>query len=129
MKGKKLSVIMGNSLMQHRLAIGGFKMPSRKMSWRKWMQELNNMLKEERKGRELQREARLGVKKLVLPLVWIGTIVLPLLWMCSLYNQNGETMSLSDPIIPSSTACYKTVLEEVGKKKRKSTSAAVTQFA
>ena len=27
------------------------------------MQELNNMLKEERKGRELQREARLGVKK------------------------------------------------------------------
>ena len=75
-KGKKLSVIMGNSLMQHRLAIGGFKMPSRKMSWRKWMQELNNMLKEERKGRELQREARLGVKKLVLPLVWIGTIAL-----------------------------------------------------
>ena len=51
------------------------------MSWRKWMQELNNMLKEERKGRELQREARLGVKKLVLPLVWIGTIVLPLLLM------------------------------------------------
>ena len=100
---------MGNSLMQHRLAIGGFKMPSRKMSWRKWMQELNNMLKEERKGRELQREARLGVKKLV----WIGTIVLPLLLMCNLYSQNGETMSLSDPIIPSSTACYETVLEKV----------------
>ena len=106
---------MGNSLMQHRLAIGGFKMPSRKMSWRKWMQELNNMLKEERKGRELQREARLGVKKLVLPLVWIGTIVLPLLLVCNLYSQNGETMSLSDPIIPSSTACYETVSEEVGK--------------
>ena len=76
------------------------------------MQELNNMLKEERKGRELQREARLGVKKLVLPLVWIGTIVLPLL-LCNLYSQNGETMSLSDPLIPSSTACYETVLEKV----------------
>ena len=78
------SVIMGNTLMQHRLAIAGFKMPGMKVSWRKRMNKFKNTTREERAGRKLQAEARQGMKRLttlvILPLV----CVLPLLWMSAL---------------------------------------------
>ena len=75
------SVIMGNTLMQHRLAIAGFKMPGMKVSWRERMKKFKNTTREERAGWKLQAEARQGMKRLttlfILPLV----CVLPLLWM------------------------------------------------
>ena len=98
---------MGNTLMQHRLAIAGFKMPGMKLSWRKRMKKFKNTIREERAGRKLQAEARQGMKMLttlvVLPLV----CVLPLLWMSTLYSQEGESFSTPSfhSIIPSSTSC------------------------
>ena len=75
------SVIMGNTLMQHRLAIAGFQMPGMKVSWRERMKKFKNTTREERAGWKLQAEARQGMKRLttlfILPLV----CVLPLLWM------------------------------------------------
>ena len=106
---------MGNTLMQHRLAIAGFKMPGLKLSWRKRMNEFKNTMMQERAGRELQAEARLGMKMLtmlvVLPLIWIATIALPLFWMCTTYSQTGQSFT---SIIPSSTSCHEdSVLDEV----------------
>ena len=68
---------MGNTLMHHRLAIAGVKMPGMKLSWRKGMNKLKNTTREERAGRKLQAEARQGMKRLttlvVLPLLWMST--------------------------------------------------------
>ena len=84
---------MGNTLMQHRLAIGGFKMPGMKLSWKKRMKKFKNTLREERAGRELQGEARnvmmMVTKLVVLPLI----CALPRLWMSTLYSQEGESFS------------------------------------
>ena len=38
---------MGNTLMQHRLAIAGFKMPGMKLSWRKRMKKFKNTIRDE----------------------------------------------------------------------------------
>ena len=100
---------MGNTLMQHRLAIGGFKMPGMKLSWKKRMKKFKNTLREERAGRELQGEARnvmmMVTKLVVLPLI----CALPRLWMSTLYSQEGESLSSptlhSTPLVPSSTSC------------------------
>ena len=109
---------MGNTLMQHRLAIAGFKMPGLKLSWRKRMKELKDRMRQERAGSKLQAEARNGMKMLVLPLLWIATIVLPLLWMCSFYTQVGESFN---SIIPPSMSCLgDSVLEKVRKCQNKS---------
>ena len=109
---------MGNTLMQHRLAIAGFKMPGLKLSWRKRMKELKDRMRQERAGSKLQAEARNGMKMLVLPLLWIATIVLPLLWMCSFYTLVGESFN---SIIPPSMSCLgDSVLEKVRKYQNKS---------
>ena len=109
---------MGNTLMQHRLAIAGFKMPGLKLSWRKRMKEFKDRMRQERAGSKLQAEARNGMKMLVLPLLWIATIVLPLLWMCSFYTQVGESIN---SIIPPSMSCLgDSVLEKVRKCQNKS---------
>ena len=100
------SVIMGNTLMQHRLAIAGFKMPGMKVSWRERMKKFKNTTREERAGWKLQAEARQGMKRLttfvILPLV----CVLPLLWKSTLYSQEGESFFTPSfhSIIPSSTS-------------------------
>ena len=109
---------MGNTLMQHRLAIAGFKMPGLKLSWRKRMKELKDRMRQERAGSKLRAEARNGMKMLVLPLLWIATIVLPLLWMCSFYTLVGESFN---SIIPPSMSCLgDSVLEKVRKYQNKS---------
>ena len=99
------SVVMGNTLMQHRLAIAGFKMPGMKLSWRKRMKKFKNTIREERAGRKLQVEARNGMmmltKLVVLPLI----CALPRLWM-STQGESFSTPSLhSTQLIPSSTSC------------------------
>ena len=96
---------MGNTLMQHRLAIAGFKMPGMKLSWRKRMKKFKNTIREERAGRKLQVEARNGMmmltKLVVLPLI----CALPRLWM-STQGESFSTPSLhSTQLIPSSTSC------------------------
>ena len=109
---------MGNTLMQHRLAIAGFKMPGMKLSWRKRMKKFKNTIRDERAGRELQVEARNGMMMLTKLVVLLLSCALPRLWMSTLYSQEGESLSSpslhSTPLVPSSTSCLRDlVLDKV----------------
>ena len=109
---------MGNTLMQHRLAIAGFKLPGMKLSWRKRMKKFKNTIRDERAGRELQVEARNGMMMLTKLVVLLLSCALPRLWMSTLYSQEGESLSSpslhSTPLVPSSTSCLRDlVLDKV----------------
>ena len=86
---------MGNTLMQHRLAIAGFKMPGMKLSWRKRMKKFKNTIREERAGRKLQVEARNGMMMLTKLVVLLLSCALSRLWMSTLNSQEGESFSTS----------------------------------
>ena len=103
-------VVMGNTLMQHRLAIAGFKMPGMKMSWRKRMKSFKETLKDERAGRDARQRMMMLAQSVLLPLLCMS-LLLPLLSMSSQY----ANLPLNS-INPSSTSCaVDSLLEKVRK--------------
>ena len=103
-------VVMGNTLMQHRLAIAGFKMPGMKMSWRKRMKSFKETLKDERAGRDARQRMMMLAQSVLLPLLCMS-LLLPPLSMSSQY----ANLPLNS-INPSSTSCaVDSLLEKVRK--------------